>query len=650
MERVIGIDLGTTNSCVAIVESGTPTVIPNRGGYKTTPSMLAVTEAGKRLVGHIAKRQAITNAENTVFAAKRFIGRAWDSQQVKDTVATSPYRVIEGPHGDVRIQLRGKAYSVPEISAMVLQEMKATAEEYLGESVTKAVITVPAYFNDGQRQATKAAGEIAGLDVIRIINEPTAAALAYGFGKNIEKQVAVYDLGGGTFDISILEIGSGGVFKVNSTAGDTFLGGEDFDNRIIDWLVDGFQAEHGIDLRRDRMALQRLKDAGEKAKCELSAARETEINLPFLISDDRNESLHLQRVLTRAELERMCADLIDRTIEICRQAMSDAEVEKDEIDEVVLVGGMTRMPRVQQAVAEFFEREPSKGVHPDEVVALGAAIQGMALVDEKQQMILLDVTPHALGIMTAGSLFEELIPQNTTVPTSRGKVFTTSRDNQTAVKILVMQGENASADANELLGEFTLTGLRRAPKGQVEIEVTFEINADGIVSVAARDLETGQGQSIQVTASSGLTADELAGMMEQAKEYAVKAKVDEVLEGTVQEVETLVADIERLFPQVEKVIGAKGDFGREALAKARSVVEKARTAIDKRDVESLKSQLEGLGRTQRMFKGVVTKGALQRIKLDSPWPPPPNKRDSETLFSLGATGRAAVRLPHRPRR
>jgi molecular chaperone DnaK len=650
MERVIGIDLGTTNSCVAIVESGTPTVIPNRGGYKTTPSMLAVTEAGKRLVGHIAKRQAITNAENTVFAAKRFIGRAWDSQQVKDTVATSPYRVIEGPHGDVRIQLRGKAYSVPEISAMVLQEMKATAEEYLGESVTKAVITVPAYFNDGQRQATKAAGEIAGLDVIRIINEPTAAALAYGFGKNIEKQVAVYDLGGGTFDISILEIGSGGVFKVNSTAGDTFLGGEDFDNRIIDWLVDGFQAEHGIDLRRDRMALQRLKDAGEKAKCELSAARETEINLPFLISDDRNESLHLQRVLTRAELERMCADLIDRTIEICRQAMSDAEVEKDEIDEVVLVGGMTRMPRVQQAVAEFFEREPSKGVHPDEVVALGAAIQGMALVDEKQQMILLDVTPHALGIMTAGSLFEELIPQNTTVPTSRGKVFTTSRDNQTAVKILVMQGENASADANELLGEFTLTGLRRAPKGQVEIEVTFEINADGIVSVAARDLETGQGQSIQVTASSGLTADELAGMMEQAKEYAVKAKVDEVLEGTVQEVETLVADIERLFPQVEKVIGAKGDFGREALAKARSVVEKARTAIDKRDVESLKSQLEGLGRTQRMFKGVVTKGALQRINLDSPWPPPPNKRDSETLFSLGATGRAAVRLPHRPRR
>jgi molecular chaperone DnaK len=609
MERVIGIDLGTTNSCVAIVESGTPTVIPNRGGYKTTPSMLAVTEAGKRLVGHIAKRQAITNAENTVFAAKRFIGRAWDSQQVKDTVATSPYRVIEGPHGDVRIQLRGKAYSVPEISAMVLQEMKATAEEYLGESVTKAVITVPAYFNDGQRQATKAAGEIAGLDVIRIINEPTAAALAYGFGKNIEKQVAVYDLGGGTFDISILEIGGGGVFKVNSTAGDTFLGGEDFDNRIIDWLVDGFQAEHGIDLRRDRMALQRLKDAGEKAKCELSAARETEINLPFLISDDRNESLHLQRVLTRTDLERMCGDLIDRTIEICRQAIADAGVEKEEIDEVVLVGGMTRMPRVQQAVAEFFEREPSKGVHPDEVVALGAAIQGTALVDEKQQMILLDVTPHALGIMTAGSLFEELIPQNTTVPTSRGKVFTTSRDNQTAVKILVMQGENASADANELLGEFTLTGLRRAPKGQVEIEVTFEINADGIVSVAARDLETGQGQSIQVTASSGLTADELAGMMEQAKEYAVKAKVDEVLEGTVQEVETLVADIERLFPQVEKVIGAKGDFGREALAKARSVVEKARTAIDKRDVESLKSQLEGLGRTQRMFKGVVTKGA-----------------------------------------
>ena len=606
MEKVIGIDLGTTNSCVAIVENGTPVVIPNRGGYKTTPSMVAVTEAGKRLVGHIAKRQAITNAENTVYAAKRLIGRKWNSPQVKNAVATSSYRIVEGPHNDVRIVLRDKEFSVPEISAMVLQEMKVIAEDYLGESVSKAVVTVPAYFNDNQRQATKDAGEIAGLDVIRIINEPTAAALSYGFGRNIEKTVAVYDFGGGTFDISILEIGAHGVFKVIATAGDTFLGGEDIDARIIDWLVSGFKEEHNIDLRQDRMALQRLKDAAEKAKCELSSVRETEVNLPFIISSGRNEALHLQRTLTRQTLEELSDDLIERTVDICKQTLEDAKLGKDEIEEIVLVGGMTRMPKIQAAVQAFFEKEPNKGVHPDEVVALGAAIQGAALVDDKQEMVLLDVTPHALGIMTFGSYFEELIPQNTTVPTHRTKIFTTSRDNQTAVKILVMQGESQRAEENELLGEFILTGLRRAPKGQVEIEVTFEINADGIVSVRAKDLETGLEQSIQVTATSGLTRDEIKNMMDNAKDDLLDRRTSEEFEAAKQEAEKLITEIEKLFPQVQQIV-ASSDFGRDAIEKARAIVEKARTAIERKDAAAVKEQIEGLTRTHRMFKGVVAK-------------------------------------------
>jgi molecular chaperone DnaK len=606
MERVIGIDLGTTNSCVAIVEEGVPTVIPNRGGYKTTPSMVAITEAGKRLVGHIAKRQAITNAENTVYAAKRLIGRKWSSPQVKNAILTASYKIVEGPHGDVRIQLRDKTYSVPEISAMILQEMKLFAEDYLSETVSKAVITVPAYFNDNQRQATKDAGQIAGLDVIRIVNEPTAAALAYGFGKNIEKTIAVFDLGGGTFDISILEIGQGGVFKVIATAGDTFLGGEDFDARIIDWLVQGFKDQHAVDLRQDRMALQRLKDASEKAKCELSSVTETEINLPFIISNARNEALHLQRTLTRQTLESLCEDLIERCIEICKQTLEDARLDREEIEDVVLVGGMTRMVKVQEAVREFFGREPCKGVHPDEVVALGAAVQGAALVDESKQMILLDVTPHSLGIMTFGSNFEELIPQNTTVPTSRSKIFTTSRDNQTAVKILVMQGEHERATDNELLGEFILTGLRRAAKGQVEIEVTFEINSDGIVSVSAKDLETGQQQSIQVTASSGLTKEEVGKMMEDAKDYLVDRRATDEFEGIRQEAEKLIADIERMFPQVEQIV-ASSDFGRDAIGKARGIVDRARQAIAKKDAAAVREQMESLTRTHRMFKGVVAR-------------------------------------------
>ena len=607
MERVIGIDLGTTNSCVAILEGDTPVVIPNRGGYKTTPSVVAVTEAGKRLVGHIAKRQAITNAENTVYAAKRLIGRKWNSPQVKNAIMTSSYTIVEGPHADVRIKLRDKTYSVPEISSMVLQEMKIVAEDYLGEPVKKAVVTVPAYFNDNQRQATKDAGAIAGLDVIRIINEPTAASLAYGYGKDMDRTVAVYDLGGGTFDISILEIGAHGVFKVISTTGDTFLGGEDFDARIIDWLVTGFQDEHSIDLRQDRMALQRLRDAAEKAKCELSGVRETEINLPFIISTGRNEALHLQRTLARPMLEKLTEDLVDRTVDICRQALADAKLDVSEVEDVILVGGMTRMPAVQTAVTAYFGREPNKSVHPDEVVAMGAAIQGAALVQDRQDMILLDVTPHALGIMTFGSYFEELIPQNTTVPTSRTKVFTTSRDDQTAVKILVMQGESKRADENELLGEFILTGLRRAPKGHVEIEVTFEINTDGIVSVHAKDMENGQAQSIQVTATSGLTQDEIKNMMDHAQDYLVERRVDEHFEAAKQEAETLIADIERLFPEIERVVGS-ADFGRDAISKARTTVDRTRAAIQSKDTGLVKEQVDQLSRTQRMFKGVVSRG------------------------------------------
>ncbi len=610
MERVIGIDLGTFNSCVAVVESGTPVVIANRGGYKVTPSMVAVTEGGKRLVGHIAKRQAVTNAESTVFAAKRLIGRKWDTPQVKNAIQTCPFHIVEGPHGDCRIKMRDKVYSIPEVSAMVLQEMKMVAEDYLGEEVNKVVVTVPAYFNDNQRQATKDAGAIAGLDVIRIINEPTSAALAYGFGKNIDRTVAVFDLGGGTFDISILEIASSGVFKVLSTAGDTFLGGEDFDQRVIEWLVEGFQHEHAIDLRQDRMALQRLKDAAEKAKCELSAVTETEVNLPFIISSARNEALHLQRLLTRATLEELTADLIDRTVQICELTLGEAGLDKDELEDIILVGGMTRMPKVQERVSKFFQRDPCKGVHPDEVVGLGASIQGAALVDDSPEMdmVLLDVTPHTLGIMVVGGYFEELIPQNTTVPTSRSKPFTTVRDNQTAVKILVLQGESRRAEDNELLGEFILTGLRRAGAGEVEVEVTFEINADGIVSVHAKDVETGKEQSITVTATSGLTEDEIDDMMVDASDFAVTRREDEATEQVRQEAETIIAEIERLFPEVESIV-AGSDFGRDAIDKAKGVVDNARTLLEHGDIAGLKDELESLGRTQRMFKGVVGKSA-----------------------------------------
>ena len=608
MEKVIGIDLGTTNSCVAIVEDGTPLVIPNRGGYKTTPSMIAVAENGKRLVGHIAKRQAITNSENTVYAIKRLIGRRFTSPAVKASMETVPYTLVEGPNGDVRVRLRDREYSPPEISSFILQEMRLIAEEYLGEEVQKAVVTVPAYFNDGQRQATKDAGRIAGLDVIRIINEPTAAALAYGFGKNIERKVAVYDLGGGTFDISILEIGNG-VFEVISTAGDTFLGGEDFDKRIIDWLVFGFAKEHKIDLRKDKMALQRLKDVAEKAKCELSAVKETEINLPFIISTSRNDALHLQRGLSRDKLEELSVDLVERTLLICKKTLREADIDKSELEDVILVGGQTRMPKVQEMVAEFFGLEPCKGVHPDEVVALGAAIQGSALVDEESDMLLLDVTPHSLGIMIVGGLFHTLIEQNTTVPTNKSHVFTTVKDNQTSVKILVLQGESERAEENELLGEFILTGLRRAPRGEVEVEVTFDISADGIVSVQAKDMETGQEQSITVTATSGLTEDEIKRMIQENKDYLVDLKEGEEFEREKQQAERIIEDVEAIFPAVEQTI-ATSDFGQDAVNKARLVLDQAKSAIKMRDKQSVADCREALNRTLNMFKGVVSKTRL----------------------------------------
>jgi molecular chaperone DnaK len=605
MEKVIGIDLGTTNSCVGVVENGTPAVIPNRGGYRTTPSMVAIAENGRRLVGHLAKRQAITNAEHTAYAVKRLIGRKWNSPAVKAAIESVPYAIVEGPHDDVRVKLREQVFSISEVSAYILQEMKVVAEDYLGEEVKKAVVTVPAYFNDGQRQATKDSGRIAGLDVIRIINEPTAAALAYGYGKQMEKKVAVYDLGGGTFDISILEIGNG-VFEVVSTAGDTFLGGEDFDKRIIDWLVFGFAKEHKIDLRKDKMALQRLKDVAEKAKCELSSVTETEINLPFIISTGRNQALHLQRSLTRAKLEELTVDLVERTIHLCKRTLIEADIDKGEIEEVILVGGQTRMPKVQEMVQEFFGREPNKGVHPDEVVALGAAIQGTALVDQQSDMLLLDVTPHSLGIMIVGGYFHRLIEQNTTVPCSKSHIFTTVRDNQTSVKILVLQGESDRAEENELLGEFILTGLRKAPRGEVEIEVNFEISADGIVSVSAKDLETGLKQSITVTATSGLTEDEIRRMIDDNRDYLMEMRAGEEFEKQKQAAEKLIDEIDRLFPKVEEII-AGSDFGQDAVRKAKSVLERARTAIDSRDSQAVTDSMEALTRTLNMFKGVVSK-------------------------------------------
>ena len=522
MSRVIGIDFGTTNSCVAIVEDGQPTVIPNTGGYKTTPSMFAVSQDGKRLVGHLAKRQAITNSKDTIFAAKRLIGRRFDAPEVQKAIDFCPYEIVRGANDDPRFKVGAKTFTCPEIAAIILREMKRVAEEYLASPVLEAVITVPAYFNDSQRQCTKDAGKIAGLEVLRIINEPTAAALAYGMTHKGDRRIAVYDLGGGTFDISILEM-SDGVVEVLATAGDTFLGGEDFDGRIVAHLVEWFHEAEGIDLRNDTMALQRLKDAAERAKCDLSAAPSTEINLPFIASDAEGPR-HLNYVLDVATLESLVDDIVSGTLKAVEQCVNDAGVQPGDIDHVVLVGGQTRMPLVQKAVTEYFGSRPHKGVNPDEVVALGAAIQGASLVDEEEGVLLLDVTPLSLGIATFGGQFAALIDRNTTVPVSKGHIFTTTRDDQSAVKIRVLQGDNELAVDNDLLGEFVLPGIRPAPAGEPEIEVNFDIDANGIVSVSARDLATGKEQSITVNATGTLSDQEIETIIEENEQYEVQLK------------------------------------------------------------------------------------------------------------------------------
>jgi len=516
MAKVIGIDLGTTNSVVAVMEGGNPTVIPNQEGSRLTPSVVAFTKEGEILVGQVAKRQAITNPENTVFSIKRFMGRRADETLQEQKLV--PYKVVKAGTGDARVEIRGKQYSPPEISAMILRKLKEAAEAYLGEKVTQAVITVPAYFNDSQRQATKDAGKIAGLEVLRIINEPTAAALAYGLDKKKDETIAVYDLGGGTFDISVLEIGEG-VFEVKATNGDTHLGGDDFDQRVMDWIADEFKKEHGIDLRKDRMALQRLKEAAEKAKVELSSTVQTEINLPFITADASGPK-HLVLTLTRAKLEALTAELVERTLGPCRQAMQDAGVTAKDVQEVILVGGQIRMPKVQEVVRNLFAKEPHKGVNPDEVVAVGAAVQAAVLTGEVKDVVLLDVTPLSLGIETLGGVMTTLISRNTTIPTKKSEVFSTAADNQESVEVHVMQGERPMARDNRTLGKFHLVGIPPAPRGMPQIEVTFDIDANSILNVSARDKATGKQQNITITASSTLTKDEIERMVKDAEANA----------------------------------------------------------------------------------------------------------------------------------
>ncbi len=592
MGKVIGIDLGTTNSCVAVMEGTTPKVIENAEGARTTPSIVAFTEEGERLVGQPAKRQAVTNPERTFFAIKRLIGRPFDDPMTKKDMDLVPYNIIKAPNGDAWVQAGSKQYSPSQISAFTLQKMKETAESYLGQQVTQAVITVPAYFNDAQRQATKDAGKIAGLEVLRIINEPTAAALAYGLDKKGSGTIAVYDLGGGTFDISVLEIGDG-VFEVKSTNGDTFLGGEDFDNRIVNYLADEFKKENGIDLKKDKLALQRLKEAAEKAKIELSSAAQTEINLPYITADATGPK-HLTLKLTRAKLEALVDDLIQRTVEPCRKALKDAGLTAGDINEVVLVGGMTRMPKVQEIVKQFFGKEPHKGVNPDEVVAIGAAVQAGVLQGDVKDVLLLDVTPLSLGIETLGGVFTRLIDRNTTIPTKKSQVFSTAEDSQTAVTIRVFQGEREMAADNKLLGQFDLVGIPPAPRGTPQVEVTFDIDANGIVNVTAKDKATNKEQQIRIQASGGLSEADIDKMVKDAEMHAAEDKIRRELVDAKNHAEAMIHSTEK----------SVAEYGDKVSQADKSAIENAiaslKTALEGEDVEAIKAKVDEL--TQASMK------------------------------------------------